>query len=257
MTSSPRPRTVLVTGGSKGIGRGLAEHFLSRGDNVVVCARSIPDAPPESDGRRAVFLSADIRDPDQAASVVDACVDRFGRLDLTVNNAGGSPDAPADTMSPRFFSAIINLNLSAPFYVAQRSNYYMQQQDEGGVILNLGSVSGQDPAPGTAAYVAAKAGLIGLTKALALEWAPRVRVNHITVGLVRTENVRYIYGDEDSVRAVESIIPMGRLATPQDIAGAVELLASPSARYVTGADLHVHGGGELPARHVVATPIRD
>jgi NAD(P)-dependent dehydrogenase (short-subunit alcohol dehydrogenase family) len=243
-------RTVLVTGGTKGIGREIATTFLAAGAEVVVCGRGAPAVLPSTGDRAAVFVPADVRDADQATALVTATVERFGRLDVLVNNAGGSPDAPAATVSPRFVDKIVALNLLAPFYVAQAANAVMQEQETGGAIVNIGSVSAHDPQPGTAAYSAAKAGLLVLSRALALEWAPKVRVNHITTGLIRTEAAAEVYG-EDGGAAVAGIIPMGRMAVPADVARTCLYLASDLAGYVTGADLAVHGGGELPARYVV------
>jgi NAD(P)-dependent dehydrogenase (short-subunit alcohol dehydrogenase family) len=138
------------------------------------------------------------------------------------------------------YERVVALNLLAPFYVAQAANTVMQQQDSGGAIVNIGSVAARRPAPGTSAYNAAKAGLAVLTRSLALEWAPKVRVNQVTPGLVQTEADTYADG-------VERTIPMGRLATPSDIAAACLMLCSPEARFITGADLYVDGGGEVPA----------
>jgi NAD(P)-dependent dehydrogenase (short-subunit alcohol dehydrogenase family) len=242
-------RTALVTGGTKGIGREIAETFLRAGADVVVCGRTAPERLPSAEGREAVFVSTDVREAAQAAALVTATIERFGRLDVLVNNAGGSPDADAATVSPRFVDKIVALNLLAPFYVAQAANAVMQGQDTGGVIVNIGSVSAHDPQPGTAAYSAAKAGLLVLTRALALEWAPKVRVNHITTGLIRTEAAASAYG-EDGGAAVAAVIPMRRLAVPADVARSCLYLASELAGYVTGADLAVHGGGELPARYL-------
>jgi NAD(P)-dependent dehydrogenase (short-subunit alcohol dehydrogenase family) len=243
-------RTVLVTGGTKGIGREIAETFLAAGADVVVCGRTEPERPPAAQDREAVFLPADVREAGQAAALVRNTVELFGRLDVLVNNAGGSPDAAAATVSPRFVDKIVALNLLAPFYVAQAANAVMQHQPSGGAIVNIGSVSAHDPQPGTAAYSAAKAGLLVLSRALALEWAPKVRVNHITTGLIRTEAAASVYG-EDGGAAVAAVIPMRRMAVPADVARACLYLASEVADYVTGADLAVHGGGELPARYVV------
>jgi NAD(P)-dependent dehydrogenase (short-subunit alcohol dehydrogenase family) len=241
-------RVVLVTGGTRGIGRVIAEAFAAAGAQVVVCARSEPA------GRLPFhFVRADLREPDQAAAVIDETVRVCGRLDVLVNNAGGSPSADAATVSPRFAAKVVALNLLAPFYVAQQANAIMQQQYNGGVILNIGSVAAHQPEPGTAAYAAAKAGLLTLTRALALEWAPKVRVNHITVGLIRTEQAAEFYGS-DGGASVAKLIPMGRMAEPADVAAACLYLASPQAAYLTGADLPVHGGGELPARYVAAHP---
>ena len=234
-------RSVLVTGGTKGLGRGIAAAFAKAGADVLVCARNAPDGGAVGD-----FVAADLRDPEQAVAVVDAAVERFGRLDVVVNNAGGSPPAEAATVSPRFVDKIVALNLLAPFYVAQRANAVMQQQDAGGVIVNIGSLSGRRPSPGTAAYGAAKAGLANLTESLAMEWAPKVRVNLVTVGYLETEQAGLHYGDADGVAAVGASVPMGRLVQPDDVAAACLFLASPEAAFVTGADLAVHGGGEPP-----------
>lgn len=243
-------RAVLVTGGTKGIGRVIAETFLAAGADVAVCGRHEPEHPPHAGGRDAVFLAADVREAGQAADLVERTVHRLGRLDVAVNNAGGSPEADSATVSPRFVDKIVALNMLAPFYVAQAAHAVMRQQDTGGSVINIGSVSAHDPQPGTAAYSAAKAGLLMFTKALALEWAPRVRVNHITTGLIRTESAEWTYGD-DGGEAVASVIPMDRMATPGDVAGACLYLAGDLSSYVTGADLAVHGGGEVPARYVV------
>lgn len=244
-------RVALVTGGTKGIGAAIARAFLGAGADVVVCGRNAPRTLPSAGGRDAVFVPADVRDPAAVSSLVDAVAARFGRLDVLVNNAGGSPDADAATVSPRFVEKIVALNLLAPFYVAQAAHRVMSTQDEGGAVVNIGSVSAHDPQPGTAAYTAAKAGLLALTRALALEWAPRVRVNHITTGLIRTESAAPVYGP-DGGASVAAVIPMRRMAVPEDVAHACLYLASGLSGYVTGADLAVHGGGEYPARFLAA-----
>jgi NAD(P)-dependent dehydrogenase (short-subunit alcohol dehydrogenase family) len=240
-------RTVLVTGGTKGIGFAIAARFLETGADVVVCGRHEPPVLP---GRAASFLACDVRDPAACADLVDDVTARFGRLDILVNNAGGSPSADAATVSPRFVERIVALNLLAPFYMAQPANRVMQEQETGGSIINIGSVSATDPQPGTAAYSASKAGLLMLTKALALEWSPKVRVNHVTVGLIRTEAAAAEYGD-DGGAALSAVIPMGRMAVTDDVTNACLFLASDLAAYITGADLPVHGGGEVPARYLV------
>ena len=157
------------------------------------------------------------------------------------------------TVSPKFSTSIIALNLLGPLFVAQRANAVMQDQAGGGSIINIGSVSGMRPTPTTAAYGAAKAGLANLTETLGVEWAPKVRVNMVTGGLVRTEQSHLFYGDEAGLAAVGATIPLGRLAEPADIGDACLLLASPLARYITGSNLLVHGGGEIPAYLGVST----
>ncbi|MHB8669260.1 MAG: SDR family oxidoreductase [Acidimicrobiales bacterium] len=249
-------RAVIVTGGTAGIGRAISEAFLRSGAEVMVCARREPppDQLPSAGGRKALFVAADVRDTDHVVALFDAAVNRFGRLDVLVNNAGGSPPADAASASPRFSAAIVGLNLLAPLHCAQRANALMQEQPEGGSILNVASVSGLRPSPGTAAYGAAKAGLIHLTRSLAVEWAPRVRVNAVTAGLVRTEQSGLHYGDEEAVAAIGATIPLGRMAEPADVADVCLFLASPLSRYVSGANVVVHGGGERPAFLAAARP---
>jgi NAD(P)-dependent dehydrogenase (short-subunit alcohol dehydrogenase family) len=242
-------QVVLVTGGSRGVGRGIAEAFLAAGADVAICGRKEPDAGalPTGGGRRAVFFTADVRDADQASSVVGATVERWDRLDVLVNNAGGSPAVPAADASPRFSAQVVALNLLAPLYCAQAANAVMQSAVGGGSIVNIGSVSALRPSPGTAAYGAAKAGLVNLTRSLAVEWAPKVRINCVVAGLIATEAAEDHYGGAAGLAAVAATVPLGRMGTPADVAAACLFLASPMASYVSGAALEVHGGGEPPA----------
>jgi NAD(P)-dependent dehydrogenase (short-subunit alcohol dehydrogenase family) len=229
-------RVVLVTGGTKGLGRGLAQAFVDAGDDVVVCGRN-PGAGP---GR---FVACDVRDPDAVDALVADVLANEGRLDVVVNNAGGSPSALVSDASPRLAERVVALNLLAPLYVARAARAVMTT----GHVVNIGSVAAVRPAPGTAAYAAAKAGLTVLTRALAVEWAPHVRVNQVTVGLLATERASETYGEDAA--PVAATVPMGRLATVQDVAAAVLSLCGPTMGYVTGADLFVDGGGEIPAFH--------
>ncbi len=238
---------VIVTGGTRGIGAGIARAFLSSGGQVLVCGRHEPDALPAADGRTASFTFADVRDPEQARRLIEAGADLFGGVDVVVSNAGGSPPAAAATASPRFHARVIELNLIAPLHVAQAANAVMQEQTDGGSIIMVGSVSGTRPSPGTAAYGAAKAGLHQLVTSLAIEWAPKVRVNTVVPGFVATEASVPHYGDAGVVAAVAAGVPLGRMATPEDVAGACQFLASPRASYVSGSSLTLHGGGEPPA----------
>jgi NAD(P)-dependent dehydrogenase (short-subunit alcohol dehydrogenase family) len=240
-------KIVIVTGGSQGVGRGIAKRFLSEGSDVMITARHAPELPVKSGDRTATFVAADVREPEQIDVVVERTLEQFGRIDVLVNNAGGSPPADAATASPRISAAIIALNLTAPLVFAQRVNAVMREQSEGGVIINIASVSATRPSPGTAAYGAAKAGLINLTQSLAIEWAPKVRINAIVAGIIRTEKGHLHYGDDDAMARVAATIPLGRMGDPDDVADACLFLASPLARFVTGASLAVHGGGEAPA----------
>lgn len=231
---------VLVTGGGRGLGRQLVDAFKDKGYEVAACGRHDPgsDFPGE-------FYTCDVRDPDQVVAMVDAVEARFSRVDVLINNAGGTPYQSAMEMSPGRFERVVALNLLAPFYVSRRVNEAMQRQDDGGVIINIGSAVSIRPSVNVSAYVASKAGLIGLTRALALEWAPKVRVNQVTVGLLRTELVEQTYGK--NVAAVEGTIPMGRLAMGTDVAAACLALSSSELSYTTGSELMVDGGGEIPS----------
>jgi NAD(P)-dependent dehydrogenase (short-subunit alcohol dehydrogenase family) len=244
---------VLITGGSRGIGRGIAETFLAAGADVAVCGRNEPDELANADGKSAIFVAADVRDAEQVEKMVNEVVERLGRLDVLVNNAGGAPFAEAATVSPSFSEKIIQLNLTAALHCAQQANRVMQGQDSGGSIINIASVSGVRPSPGTAAYGAAKAGLINLSGTLAIEWGPKVRVNVISASMILTEQAHLHYGDDEGIARVAETVPLKRLGTPDDIAGACLYFASPLASYVSGANLLLHGGGETPAFLSAAT----
>ncbi|GAB4003388.1 SDR family oxidoreductase [Nocardioides ultimimeridianus] len=233
-------RMALVTGGARGIGRGISEVLLEAGATVVTCGRT-EAAPPAGAEHRL----CDVRDPEAVAALVDGIVADHGRLDIVVNNAGGAPYADAATASPRFHDKILGLNLTAALTVAQAANRVMQQAG-GGSIVNISSVSGTRPSPGTAAYGAAKAGLDSLTGSLAMEWGPRVRVNAVDVGLVRTADTADHYGGDATVAAIEATIPAGRMADVAEIGRVVAFLASDLASYVSGARIACHGGGEQP-----------
>jgi len=232
-----------VTGGCRGIGRGIAQRFAEAGARIAICCRNEPDDLPDG----WLFVAADIREPDQVDTVIARTTERFGRLDVLVNNAGGSPPADSATASPRFTAGIIALNLTAAIVCAQAANAVMQGQADGGTIVNVASVSGVRATPNTLAYGAAKAGLLNATKTMAVEFAPKVRVNAVVVGLVVTEQAHLFYGDDAGIAAVGATVPLGRMADPADIADVCLFLASPLARYVNGAEVLVHGGGERPA----------
>ncbi|MFE3455292.1 SDR family oxidoreductase [Nonomuraea sp. NPDC059194] len=227
-------KVVLVTGGTKGLGRGIARAFTDAGAEVVVCARTPPEGPAIGKAR---FVRADVRDPGDLERLFGG----LDRLDVVVNNAGGAPYAMVAGTSPRLHARVIELNLTAPLLVAQRAHPLLAAT--GGAVIMIGSTSGTRPSPGTSAYGAAKAGLHHLAACLAAEWAPEVRVNTVVVGLARTENAAEHYNDR--VESINATIPAGRMAEPEDVGEVCLWLAG--SRYVTGAQVLVHGGGETPA----------
>jgi NAD(P)-dependent dehydrogenase (short-subunit alcohol dehydrogenase family) len=244
-------RVVVVTGGTRGVGAGIARAFLRAGADVLVCARRPPTEPVQEAGRNARFAAVDLRDADAVAPFLDAVAERHGRLDVLVNNAGGTPFRLLDGADPARHLRVLELNLLAPLTASLAALPHLRRSR--GSVIMVGSVSGTRPSPGSAAYGAAKAGLSNLAASMAVEWAPEVRVNTVVPGMVRTELTHLHYGDEAGVAAVGATVPLGRLAEPEEVGRACVFLASPQAGYITGAALTVHGGGERPAFLAAAT----
>ncbi|NUQ98488.1 MAG: SDR family oxidoreductase [Streptomyces sp.] len=230
-------RTVVVTGGTRGVGAGIAQAFAEAGAEVVACARRAPEVPVEG----VKFAPLDLRDPPAVRSFFAG----LPRLDVLVNNAGGGPYRLLADAEAERHARVLELNLLAPL-TASLAAYEHLRRAQGAVVM-IGSVSGSRPSPGSAAYGAAKAGLESLARSMAVEWAPEVRVNTLVVGMVRTELAHLHYGGEDGIEAVSRTVPLGRLATPADVGAAAVFLASDAAAYISGASLLVHGGGERPA----------
>ena len=233
-------KVILVTGGTRGIGLGIAKAFSEAGAKVFTCGRTVPadDFPFE-------FFEGDVRDRGSAAGVINQVLDTGGRLDVLINNAGGGPPADAATASPRFTESIIRLNLLAPLLMSQLA--YEALRASRGSIINIASVSAIRSSPGTMAYGAAKAGLLNATLSLAQEWGPDIRVNAIIAGLIKTEASHEHYGGTEGMARLEARLPGKRMGTPEDIASACLYLASDQAEYVSGASLEVFGGGEPPS----------
>ncbi|MEV0095588.1 SDR family oxidoreductase [Streptomyces sp. NPDC050738] len=234
-------KVVVVTGGTRGVGAGIASACAGAGARVVVCARR----PPEVASEGVEFAAVDLRDAGAVREFLEGVVERYGRLDVLVNNAGGTPHRLLGEGEAERHARVVELNLLVPMAVSLAA--YGHLRASGGCVVMVGSVSGGRASPGTAAYGAAKAGLENLARSMAVEWAPEVRVNTVVLGMVRTELSHLHYGDAEGVAAVGRTVPLGRLAEPSEVGEVVVFLASERAAYVSGASLLVHGGGERPA----------
>lgn len=252
-------QTVIVTGGGKGIGRGIAASFAKAGAQIAICGRSAPDPFEPELADRIHFLELDVREADNAARLVDFAAGLGQPVTTLINNAGGSPPVASAQASASLTEKIVRLNLLAPIFLSQAVYNHMRSRNVNGSIINISSVSATRSSPGTVAYGAAKAGLLNVTKSLAMEWAPDVRVNAIVVGLVRTESSGSHYGGEKGMAYLADNLPMKRMGRPEDIAHACLFLADPAASYVSGACLEVSGGGEPPSflRIIQEAPSQD
>ena len=247
-------KTVVITGGSKGIGLEITKTFLKHQANVIVLARNKPKRKIQSKGNAGYFIECDIRNTDSIDSAIKDIASKYKSIDVLINNAGGAPMADSLTASPKFHEAIIELNLTAPLNLSQKIAKKMIKQKTVSNIINISSVTAIRPTPGSAAYGAAKGALVNLTKTLAVEWAPKIKVNSIIVGYIETENSILHYGSKSEIKKVAKTIPLKRMGKPQDIANACVFFASDMAEWVTGSALEVHGGGESPAYLDVAKP---
>jgi 3-oxoacyl-[acyl-carrier protein] reductase len=237
-------RIVLVTGASRGIGRGVAEEVASRGALVVAAARgdhaATTVAAIEAAGHRAELASLDVTEAGSIDATIAAVLERHGRLDVLVNNAGITRDQLMLRMKRDDWDQVITTNLTAAFLCCQAALKPMLKQ-RGGRIVSISSVVGQTGNAGQANYAASKAGLIGFSKALAREVASRgITVNVVAPGLIETDMTKAMPGKAQETWVAQ--VPLGRLGTPADVASAVCFLASDEASYITGQVLAVNGG---------------
>jgi 3-oxoacyl-[acyl-carrier protein] reductase len=239
-------RVAVVTGAARNIGRAIALELAKAGAAVVVNARTSRDEAEETAqligtaGGKALVVLADVSDVFQVTGLVEKTLERFGRLDVLVNNAAYRAESPFESMSLEEWRRVHTSILDASFLCAQACVPHMN----GGAIVNIGGLTAHVGAAGRAHVVAAKAGLIGLTRALALELAPKdITVNCVVPGTIDTERNRPGAPDRPAHR--RGLPPLGRRGEPAEVAAAVRYLCSPGARYVTGQTLHVNGGGYM------------
>ena len=241
-------QVAIITGAGKGIGAGIARAFAEAGANVAIGARTVADlekvaADVRSLGREALVVPTDVLDSGQLEHLANRALEHFGRIDILVNNAGGFPPKPVANTSAREFEAAFRFNVTTAYELSRLCAPLMVDTAGSGTILNISSIAGHKPAPCFAAYGTAKGALSLLTRELAQEFAPRVRVNAIAVGSTRTDALNTVL-TEDIERTMVELTPMGRLGEVEDIALGALYLCSPAASYVTGDILGVNGGME-------------
>lgn len=239
-------KKALVTGASRGIGKAIALALAAEGADVVVnyagnkAAAETVAAEIEAMGRKALVVQADISSNEAATAMVDQAVKEFGRIDILVNNAGITRDGLLMRMKEEDWDAVLTTNLKGVFNCTKATIKYMMKQ-KAGHIVNISSVVGVNGNAGQANYAAAKAGVIGFTKAVAKEVAARgITANAVAPGFIQTDMTAVL--NEKQVEAMQATIPLKRLGEPSDIAKAVVFLASDDANYITGQTLNVDGG---------------
>lgn len=246
-----RGRVAVVTGASRGIGRATVERLAEQGADVVVnylhqeqAARGTVEAAL-SKGVRALAVRADVSKVVEAEELIRAAVEAFGRLDILVCNAGIWDGAPVEEMSEELWSRVLDINLKGTWAVCRAAVPQMKRQG-GGRIVIVSSTAGQRGEAGYSNYAASKGGQISFTKSLASELAPhQINVNAVAPGWVLTEMSSEAYADEDYHRSIERSIPLGRIATADDIARPIVFLCSEWARHITGEILNINGGSVL------------
>lgn len=239
-------QVALVTGGSRGIGRAVAIAFAEAGADVVVAARRadvLDEVTREirARGRRALAVPTDVTVAAQLDALLDRTLEAFGRLDVLVNNAGGYPPTIALAVTDEEFEAAFRFNVTAPLHLSRKAAPHLAR-DGRGSIVNISSAMSHLVDTGFVAYGSSKAALDHMTRLLAHEWAPKVRVNAVAAGATITDALEAFVSMDDLKARMEAMTPMARLGAPEDIAAAVLFLASPAASWVTGKVLEVDGG---------------
>lgn len=236
-------KVALVTGASRGIGYGVAEALVARGDRVVITGRtedSLKEAVEQLGAERAVYVAGKAHDEAHQTLAVERAMEAFGRVDYLVNNAGTNPVfGPIADLDLNVARKVFETNVISALGFAQKT-WHAWQKDNGGAIVNIASVAGIAPSPFIAAYGVSKAALINLTRQLAHEFAPKVRVNAIAPAVVKTKFAQALYEGREAEAAAS--YPLGRLGVPSDIGGAAAFLTSDQSDWVTGQTLVVDGG---------------
>ena len=244
-------KVAIITGGSRGIGRAIALQFAEAGANVVVASRTLPDLEKVVEeikglgGGRALAMSTHIGRTEGRDNLIKRAIDEFGKIDILVSNAATAPyqgDLLDETCTEGLWDAVFNLNLKGAFFLSRAVAKVMKEHGGGNIII-VSSFAGLKSFGGQGIYEISKAGLIHFTRIAAKEWAKHnIRVNCIAPGVVKTKMSHLMWEDTDWLRETQKNIPLGRLAEPEELAGAALYLASDASSYTTGAILLVDGG---------------
>jgi len=249
-------RTAVVTGGTRGIGLAVARQLADAGALVCVTARDAEDVRSAAAEVGGIGLAGSVADPEHLAAVVALALREFGRIDVVVNNAAtNQPYGPLMDVDPLTWREAFAVNVEAPLRLVQEA-WRGWMREHGGSVVNVCTEGAAHVGPNVGAYGTSKAALLHLTQQLAGELAPRVRVNSVSPGLVRTEMARFVW--EPGEEEIAAGLPLGRIGEPEDIARAVVWLASDAAGWITGADLLVDGGTRVrPARAATTDPVQE
>jgi len=242
-------KTILITGGTRGIGYGIAEKMAALGASLILTGRDQGAAETAAaelaskTGVKAAGLGAPLTDEDAVNGLVDRAVSIFGGIDVLVNNAGIDSDGPAIDHALEDWRRVLHVNLEVPFRLAQQAARHFLFREKPGVIINVASVAGFKAIREASSYVASKHGLVGLTKVLALEWGSQnIRVCGIAPGLIKTDMTEYVWGSEAGADYISNRIPIGRIGLPSEIGAMAAFLATDDAGFIHGETIVIDGG---------------
>ncbi|MFA5086581.1 MAG: SDR family NAD(P)-dependent oxidoreductase [Candidatus Paceibacterota bacterium] len=234
-------KAAIVTGASSGIGKAIAEKFVSEGASVVFS--DVNESDVSRFGNKAIFVKCDVSKSEEVDNLVKACLEKFGKVDIMVNNAGIGSLGDTLTMEDDVWHKTIEINLSGVFYGIRSAGRAMKEKGIKGSIINMTSILGSVGFNGALAYCASKGGINQLTRSGALDLAPSgIRINAIAPGFIKTNMTKGVQEDQDLLKLVSGMTPLGYMGEPEDIANAALYLASEDSKYVTGSILYVDGG---------------